>query len=59
MEQIRKKLVIKGKEKWVYSPFRSLANYKAMHAKTAKEKGVYAEFVEAQTLTRARRILFG
>jgi len=59
MEQIRKKLVVKGKEKWVYSPFRSLKNYKEIHAKTAREKGVYVEFMSALTLTSARRLLFG
>jgi len=38
---------------------RSLNNYKAQHAKNAKAKGVYAEFMATTTLTRARKILFG
>jgi len=59
MEQIKKKLTVGGKEKWVYTPFRSLSNYKALHGQRAKQKGVYAEFIAAETLTRARRILFG
>lgn len=41
------------------TPFRSLMNYKEMHEKTAKDKGVYEAFVAATTLTRARGILFG
>ena len=39
--------------------FRSLPNYKAMHAQTAKDKGKYEEFMAATTLTRAKRILWG
>ena len=59
MEQIKKKLTVNGKEKWVYCPFRSLKNYKELHGKLAREKGVYAEFMGCETLTRARRVLFG
>jgi hypothetical protein len=44
---------------YVYSPFRSLKNYKEMHRKTADQKGVSKEFQAAATLTAARRILFG
>jgi len=59
MEQIKKKLTVNGKEKWVYCPFRSLTNYKALHERRAKEKGVYAEFMSATTLTQARKLVFG
>lgn len=38
---------------------RSLKNYQAMHAKTAQDKGVYNEFMAANTLTKARKILWG
>lgn len=38
---------------------RSLANYKATHEATAKERGCLEAFMAASTLTRARRILFG
>lgn len=39
--------------------FRSLENYKSIHQKTAKNKGVLGEFNAAKTLTRAKKILFG
>jgi len=39
--------------------FRNLENYKAMHTKTAKSKGLTSQLLEAKTLTRARAILFG
>jgi len=48
---------VNGKE--VLYPFRSLTNYKGMHYKTAKSKGVLTEFEKAGTLTQARKILFG
>lgn len=38
---------------------RLLENYKDMHKQTAKDKGVYEEFMSAFTLTKARKILFG
>lgn len=38
---------------------RSLEGYKDMHKETAKERGVYNEFMAAHTLTRARVILWG
>lgn len=38
---------------------RSLDGYKNMHEKTAKDKDVYQEFMNATTLTKARKILFG
>lgn len=38
---------------------RSLSNYKSMHAKTAESRGVTKELEKAQTLTQARKILFG
>lgn len=38
---------------------RSLSNYKDMHVELAKQKGVLRDFMEASTLTRARKILFG
>jgi hypothetical protein len=60
MNQIKRKFLTQdGKERWVLSPFRSLTNYKALHKKRAQEKKVEAEFMSAQTLTQARRILFG
>jgi hypothetical protein len=59
MDQIRKKITVGDQEKWVFCPFRSLTNYKALHGKRAKEMGVYAEFMAATTLTQARRIVFG
>ena len=37
----------------------NLANYKSQHAKTADERGVAKEFAKAQTLTAARKVLFG
>lgn len=39
--------------------FRSLDNYKTMHSETAKNKGVYEEFMKCKTLTKARKILWG
>jgi len=39
--------------------FRSLTNYKLMHRATAQKKGVVNELRDAQTLTEARKILFG
>lgn len=36
----------------------ALINYKKMHENRAKEMGVYKQFMEATTLTRARRIVF-
>lgn len=38
---------------------RSLDAYKQMHAKTAKDRNVYNEFMSCSTLTRARAILWG
>lgn len=38
---------------------RSLENYKTMHKQTAKDKDVYEEFMSCNTLTRARKVLFG
>lgn len=38
---------------------RSLSNYKSMHESLAKQKGVLRDFMEASTLTRAKKILFG
>lgn len=36
----------------------ALVNYKKMHEHRAKDMGVYKQFMEAQTLTKARRIVF-
>jgi len=52
------------KTKLLYKPEwnwygRSLDNYKNMHAKLAKEKGVSVEFQACKTLTQARKVLFG
>jgi hypothetical protein len=55
----RKIEFVDGKTKVVYSPFRSLQNYKEMHRGTAKTKGVEAALMAAPTLTQARRIVFG
>jgi len=49
---------LKAKEVKVYIPFRNLNNYKAMHKKRAEKMGALKEFLEAKTLTRARRIVF-
>lgn len=38
---------------------RSLSSYKALHRKTAENRGVTREFERAQTLTSARKVLFG
>ena len=38
---------------------RSLDNYKAMHEKTAKDKGVAHELANAKTLTQAKKIVYG
>ena len=38
---------------------RNLSNYKAMHKKTAEDRGVAKELAKAQTLTAARKIVFG
>lgn len=38
---------------------RSLENYKAMHTKTAENKGVGAAFRAAKTLTEAKKLAFG
>jgi hypothetical protein len=38
---------------------RSLSNYKAQHRGTAERKGVETQFQKAQTLTAAKKILFG
>jgi hypothetical protein len=43
----------------VFSPFRSLVNYKEIHKKTAETKGVNNEFMASKTLTSARKILAG
>lgn len=64
MDQVKKKVVVVDNygdrvEKWIYYPFRSLTNYKEIHRGLAKKKGVSAEFESADTLTRARRLLFG
>lgn len=40
-------------------PFRSLENYKAMHAKVAESKGRSEQLRAATTLTLARKICFG
>ena len=45
-------------ERYVWYPFRSLENYKAMHKERAKKMGVLEEFLAAQTLTSARKIVF-
>ena len=42
--------------KWVG---RSLSAYKQIHAKTAENRGVTGAFNKAQTLTAAKKILFG
>lgn len=39
--------------------FRDLGNYKDQHRDTARAKGVHDAFMNASTLTQARRILFG
>jgi hypothetical protein len=49
----------KEKQKETWWPFRSLANYKAIHRKTAEEKGCGRAFQEAPTLTQARKVLRG
>lgn len=36
-----------------------LANYKAMHADTARRKDVYEQFCAAESLTAARKVLWG
>lgn len=38
---------------------RSLENYKAIHAKTAEQKGVSHELQNARTLTAAKKVVFG
>ncbi len=38
---------------------RSLKNYKRQHHATARNAGVLDDFLGAQTLTEARKILFG
>lgn len=38
---------------------RSLSNYKDMHRSTAENKGVLKEFLNAKTLTEARKVAFG
>jgi len=43
----------------VRKPFRSLLNYKTMHGELARSKGVYEQFMDAKSLTVARKILFG
>jgi len=40
-------------------PFRLLENYQAAHKDIAIKKKVESEFMKAQTLTRARGILWG
>jgi hypothetical protein len=55
---------MKEKEESIYNPGwqwlgRSLDNYKAMHAKTAADKGLTNELKAAKTLTQARKILWG
>jgi hypothetical protein len=48
----------KHKPEWNYLG-RNLENYKALHAKTAEDKGVGAALKAAKTLTQARKIVFG
>jgi hypothetical protein len=38
---------------------RSLTNYKDMHEKTAKSKGCWEQLKKCNTLTEARKIVFG
>lgn len=38
---------------------RDLSNYKEMHKNTAKDRGVYEQFMNCTTLSRARTVLFG
>lgn len=45
------------KETW--SPFRSLENYKAVHAKVAESKGRAQALKDAKTLTTARKVCYG
>lgn len=45
--------------KEVRRPFRSLVNYKKMQAALAEKKGVKAALMAAETLTAARKIVFG
>ena len=40
-------------------PFRNLANYKKMHQGTAEKRDCLEEFNSANTLTQARKVLFG
>lgn len=37
---------------------RNLEAYKKLHAKLAEEKGVFALFMAAKTMTEAKKILF-
>lgn len=39
--------------------FRTLSGYKEQQTEVAKDKGVYEKFMEAKTLTQARKILYG
>ncbi len=39
--------------------FRSLENYKKMQTDTARSKGVLAELLSANSLTKARAIVYG
>jgi len=47
-----------GNKVQVWYPFGSLKNYKEVHQKRAKEMKVLEEFLAADTLTQARRIVF-
>jgi len=51
-----KQVVIK---KEVRYPFRSLQNYQAIHKTKAEQTGRIKEFMQAKTLTQARKVLFG
>lgn len=52
----RQNIEYKPEGKWLG---RSLDNYKSIHAPTAKAQGCSAELEAAQTLTKARKVLFG
>jgi hypothetical protein len=40
-------------------PNRSLENYKELHKALAEAKGILDRLLKAQTLTEARKVLFG
>ncbi len=58
-DQFREKQTIADRKPTSTWCGRSLSNYKAMHAKTAANKGVTQELLSAKTLTQARKIVFG